>query len=112
MSHVSPSELARRSLQVRQATKQLRRALASGDLTIATVMLEQPAALGDRTLFEILLMARGVGRTRLRELNSRAIDDAVNLAVSLKDADLHTRRWVAANALRHSALSTWDRLML
>jgi uncharacterized protein with PhoU and TrkA domain len=112
MSHVSPSELARRSLQVRQATKQLRRALASGELTIATVMLEQPAALGERTLFEILLMARGVGRARLRELNSRAIDEAVNLADTLNDADLHSRRWVAANALRRSPLGAWQRLML
>ena len=110
--HGSPSEYAARSLHVRQATKQLRHTLASGQLTLTDVMADQPAGLADRTLFEILLMARGVGRTRLRELNDRAIDDGVNLALTLRDADPYTRRWVAANALRHSRLPTWDRLLL
>ena len=108
----SPIELAERSLQVRRAIKQQRDALATGELTIADVMLQPAAALGDRTLFEIVLMARGIGRTRLAELNTRAIDDAVNLAVTLEHADAYTRRWVAANALRRSPLGAWDRLML
>ena len=112
MMRRSPSELAQRSLQVRQQTKQLRHKLAAGELTLTAVMREQPPGLGDRALFEILLMARGVGRIRLRELNSRAIDDAVNLAVTLTDADVYTRRWVAANALRRSPLGAWDQLML
>jgi hypothetical protein len=93
-------------------TAQLRHQLAAGELTLADVMREQPAALGDRALFEILLMARGIGRARLCELNRRAFDDAVNLAVALKDADANTRRWVAANALRRSPLGAWDQLML
>ena len=38
---------------VRRAIKQQRDALATGELTVAEVMLEQPAALGARTLFEI-----------------------------------------------------------
>jgi len=108
----SPTELAERSLQVRRAIKQQRHALATGELTIADVMLAPAAALGDRTLFEIVLMARGIGRTRLAELNTRAIDDAVNLAVTLEHADAYTRRWVAANALRHSPLGACDRVML
>ena len=108
----APATLARRSLQVRQATSRLRHALATGELTIADVMRDRPAALCEHTLFEIVLMARGIGRTRLRELNSRAIDDAVNLAVTLRDADQYTRRWVAANALRRSPLGAWDKLML
>jgi len=49
----SPTELADRSLRVRRAIKQQRDALATGELTVAEVMLEQPAALGARTLFEI-----------------------------------------------------------
>ncbi len=81
------------------------------DLTVAEAMLEQPAALGDRTLFEILLMARGIGRIGLGELNQRAIDDGVNLA-TLQDADRYSRRWVAANALRRSPLGAWEHLML
>ena len=108
----SPTELARRSLHVRRQTKQLRHRLAAGELTVADIMREQPAALGDRALFEILLMARGIGRTRLCELNRRAIDDAVNLAVTLRDADQYTGRWVAANTLRRSPLGAWERLLL
>jgi len=50
----SPIEFAARSLQIRRAIKQQRHALATGELTIADVMLEPAAALGDRTLFEIL----------------------------------------------------------
>ena len=56
---------------MRRAIKQQRHALATGELTIADVMLKSAAALGDRTLFEIVLMARGIGRTRLAELNTR-----------------------------------------
>ena len=37
-------------------------------------MLEPAAALGDRTLFEILLMARGIGRTRLAELDPHHVN--------------------------------------
>jgi len=108
----SPTELADRSLRVRRAIKQQRDALATGELTVAEVMLEQPAALGDRALLEILLMARGIGRIRLGELNQRAIDDGVNLAATLQDADRYSRRWVAANALRRSPLGAWEHLML
>ena len=68
MLHDSPTELARRSLHVRRHTAQLRHQLAAGELTVADVMREQPAALGDRALFEILLMARGIGRNRVKVL--------------------------------------------
>ncbi len=66
---LTATALAERSTQVRQAKKHLRRALASGELTIADVMRDQPTELCDRALFEILLLARGVGRKRLHELN-------------------------------------------
>jgi len=104
--------LAERSTQVRQANKRVRHALADGRLTIVDTMRDQPAELADRALFEILLLARGVGRKRLQELNTRAIEDGVNLALTLGDADESTRRWVAANALRSTRLAVWDRLML
>jgi len=112
MSAASASELAARSVQARRETKQLRAALAAGTLTIADVMRERPHGLADRMLFEIVLMARGVRRARLRELNARALEDRVNLAVTLRDADAYTRNWVAANALRRSPLGAWQRLML
>lgn len=104
--------LAERSTRVRQANKRVRDALADGQLTIADVMRNQTPELADRALFEILLLARGVARKRLHELNARAIDEGVNLAVTLARADDSTRRWVAANALRSTPLAVWDRLML
>jgi hypothetical protein len=111
MSFVATA-FAERSTQVRQANKRVRHALANGQLTIADVMRDPPPELADRALFEILLLARGLGRTRLRELNERAIEEGVNLAVTLDLADESTRRWVAANALRSTRLAVWDRLML
>lgn len=104
--------MAERSTQVRQANKRGRHALADGRLTIADTMRDQPDELAHRALFEILLLARGVGRKRLQELNTRAIEDGVNLALTLGDADESTRRWVAANALRSTPLAAWDRLVL
>ena len=109
---LTATALAERSTQVRQAKKQVRRALARGELTIADVMRDQPTELADRALFEILLLARGVGRKRLHELNTRAIEEGVNLALTLASADESTRRWVAANALHSTPLAVWDRLML
>ena len=108
----TPSELAERSLQVRRASKRVRDGLASGRLTIVDVMRDQPAEVGDRALFEILLFTRGVGRRRLHELNARAVAQQVNLAVTLERADEPTRNWVTANVQRRPALDVWQRLML
>jgi hypothetical protein len=106
------SALAKRSTQARRANNRVRQALADGRLTITDVMSEPPVELADRTLFEILLLTRGVGRKRLYKLNVRAIEDGVNLALTLARADECTRRWVAANALRSTRLAVWERLML
>lgn len=104
--------LNQRSNEVRQARASIRRALAAGEVTIADVMRNPPEELGDRALFEILLMARNVGRRRLRDLNGRAVADGINLALTLEDADEATREWIAANALHGCCpLSTWARLM-
>lgn len=112
MAGQKPSELAARSLQVRRASKRIRDGLASGRLTIADVMRDQPAEMGDRALFEILLFTRGVGRRRLQELNARAVAQQVNLAVTLGRADEPIRNWVTANVQRRAALDVWERLML
>lgn len=102
---------ARRSYAERRP---VRAALRRGDITIAAVMREQPDGLADRTLFEILLMAHQFGRARLRALNDRALDDEINLAMTLGRADEHTREWVARNALpntRRRPASLWAQLM-
>ena len=108
----TPSQLAERSLQIRRASKRIRDGLASGQLTIAQVMRDQPDEVGERTLFAILLFTRGFGRQRLRELNARAVAQQINLAVTLQRADEPTRNWVTANIQRRAALNIWERLML
>jgi hypothetical protein len=102
---------ARRSYAERRP---VRAALRRGDITITAVMREQPDGLADRTLFEILLMAHQFGRARLRALNDRALDDEINLAMTLGRADERTREWVARNALpntRRRPASLWAQLM-
>jgi TrwC relaxase len=92
----------------------VRSALRRGDVSIATVMREQPAGLADRTLFEILLMAHQFGRQRLGTLNARAVDEHVNLAVTLDVAGYEAREWVARNALPHGRTAPrgmWAQLM-
>jgi hypothetical protein len=84
-------------------------------VSIASVMREQPAGLADRTLFEILLMAQQFGRRRLCALNARAVDEDVNLAVTLEVPDYDAREWVARNALPHrrrAPRESWARLMV
>jgi hypothetical protein len=111
MSPEHAAQARRRYAQSRPVRTVLRR----GDVSIATVMRQQPAGLGDRTLFEILLMAHQFGRGRLRALNARALEDNVNLAITLDVADHATREWVARNALPHGRVArrdAWAQLML
>lgn len=82
---ISP-EHAARARRAYAANQAVRSALRRGDLTIAAVMREQPAGLAKRTLVEILLMAHQFGRARLCALNARAVEDGVNLAVTLERA--------------------------
>lgn len=111
MTSAGRVERARRTYEARRP---VRRALRRGELSIATVMREQPDAFSDYTLFEVLLMAHMVGRTRLRTLNAAAVEAGVNLAVTLRLADVETREWVARNALPHGRsrpLDLWAQLM-
>jgi hypothetical protein len=62
-------------------------------------MRVQPAGLADRTLFEILLMAHQFG-ARLRALNACAIEDDVNLAVTLELADELSEKSCAGSGAR------------
>jgi hypothetical protein len=113
MPDTSPQSAAR-ARRVYAENQPVRAALRRGDLSIAEVMREQPAGLADRTLFEILLMAHQFGRARLRALNEQAIEDRINLAVTLEHAGERTREWVAINALPHSRVAprdVWAQLM-
>ncbi len=108
------SEHAARARRTYAENRPVRSALRRGDVSIATVMREQPSGLADRTLFEILLMAHQFGRRRLHALNARAVEEHVNLAVTLDVAEHATREWVARNALLHGRSAprdAWAQLM-
>ena len=108
------AESAARARRAYAENRPVRAALRRGDVTIAEVMREQPRGLADRTLFEVLLMAHRVGRARLRAINSRALEDQVNLGLTLGCADERTREWVALNALPHARSEpgdVWAQLM-
>ena len=113
LRNVGP-ETVERGHRTHSQRSAVRASLRRGELPIATVMGEQPAALADRTLFEILLMTYRIGRTRLAVINARAMDDQVNLAVVLKDADERARDWVTHNAQLHRRrppTSVWAQLL-
>lgn len=61
-------EHAGRARRAYAEKRPVRAALRRGDVSIATVMREQPTGLADRTLFEIVLMAHQFGRQRLGTL--------------------------------------------
>lgn len=114
MALLTSPEHAAQARQTYAAHRPVRAALRRGELSIATVMRQQPDALAEHTVFEVLLMAHQFGRARLRALNDRALDANINLAVSLQAADEHTREWVARHALPHGRMgprSLWGQLM-
>ena len=117
MPRVPPDTSLEHAARARRAYAEhrlVRAALRQGDVSIATVMREQPVGLADRTLFEIVLMAHQFGRRRLYALNARAVEENVNLAVTLDVADYEVRAWVARNALPHGRMApreTWAKLM-
>jgi hypothetical protein len=113
LKHFSPEDVERARATYAQR-RPVRAALRRGEISVAMVMRERPDGLADRTLFEILLMARQIGRPRLRAINARAVDAQINLAVMLKDADERTRDWVTYNALprgRKAPTCVWAQLL-
>ncbi|HVF77138.1 MAG TPA: hypothetical protein VNA28_02475 [Solirubrobacteraceae bacterium] len=107
-------ENAARARRAYAENRPVRAALRRGDVSLATVMREQPGGLADRTLFEILLMAHQFGRRRLCALNARGVEERVNLATTLSVADYATREWVVRNALPHGRKAprdTWAQVM-
>jgi hypothetical protein len=113
LRNVGP-ETVERGHRTHSQRSAVRAALRRGELPIAMVMREQPAAVADRTLFEILLLAHRIGRARLAVINARAMDDQINGAVRLKDADERARDWVTHNAQprkRRASANIWAQLL-
>lgn len=87
--------LCANSNRLRSAKAQFRAGLASGELALADVLADPPDCLQQTILLDLLRMARGIGATKLRLLNLRAMRDRVNLATPLGQTSERSRRWLA-----------------
>ena len=107
MSAIAPavkrdlSHIAAASIQVRRAQREWRHALAKGDVSLADLLHEQPVCMEHFTLLEALPLLRQFGPNRLWRINQAAVENAINLAVSIKDADVRVCDWLidAVNAV-------------
>jgi hypothetical protein len=79
----------------RSATATLKTRLRLRDITLRDILDDPPPELHRHMTWEVLLWAPGIGRTRLRALNVRAMRDGhVNLAAPLGALTLRQRQWL------------------
>jgi hypothetical protein len=80
----------------RSATATLKTRLRHRDISLREILDNPPQELERHMTWEVLLWAPGIGRTRLRALNVRAMRDGhVNLAAPLGALTARQRRWLA-----------------
>ena len=80
----------------RSAKAELKTRLRQRTVSLREILEEPPAEIGRQMTFEVLLWAPGMGRTKLRALNARALRDGhVNLAAPLGALTVRQRRWLA-----------------
>jgi hypothetical protein len=92
------------SARKRVAIAEIRARLSGGQLSLAEVLADNPPALADLALFEVVRMARGMDRDTVHRLNRDAITASIadgtfiNLACPMGRTSATTRRWVAEHA--------------
>jgi len=80
----------------RTATATLKTQLRHRTITLREILERPPEEIGRQMTFEVLLWAPGMGRTKLRALNARALRDGhLNLAAPLGALTVRQRRWLA-----------------
>lgn len=82
------------SAESRGAAAEWRRALNAGTVELADLFRERPACLRHRPLLDCVRLGRQWGTARAAELNARAIEADVNLAVSLGRAPQFVIDWL------------------
>jgi hypothetical protein len=80
--------------EARMDKASVRRDLRNGALTLAQVAANRPPSLCPMTLFALVLELPGFGSRRLEKLNRRALEDGMNLALTLGGASTRTLRWL------------------
>ena len=80
----------------RSAAATLKTRLHRREISLREILEDPPQELERQMTWEVLLWAPGIGRTRLRTLNVRAIRDGhVNLAAPLGALTERQRNWLA-----------------
>lgn len=87
-----------RARTFKAARREVRAGLRSGTLTLKEVMREQPEAITDLALIDIIRMTRcRRNGPVMQEIGRRAVRDNINLMVPLGKASVSSRAWVARN---------------
>lgn len=92
-----PANCEHASLITRRARANLRTAIYNGDLTLAQLLEDPPAAIGKMALVDIIRWTfnrphhagDGIAAT-----GRKAVHDGINLLVSVDRASQHTLQWV------------------
>lgn len=92
---MSIAEFRENGVRLRVARAMIRRDLQHRQRAIPDVISDPPECLHDVLLFDVLLMAPGIGPARLAKLNEAAIQHGVNLAKTAGGASASDRRWLA-----------------
>ncbi len=80
----------------RSETAELKTRLRRREITLREILEDPPEELERAMTWEVLLWAPGIGRTRLRALNIRAVREGhVNLAAPLGALTARQRSWLA-----------------
>ena len=85
----------------RSAAAVLKTRLRRREITLREILEHPPAELERQMTWEVLLWTPGIGRTRLRALNARALREGhVNLAAPLGALTERQRNWLAGHLCR------------
>lgn len=91
----------------RGAAAVLKTRLRQRAISLREILEDPPDELGRYLTWEVLLWAPGIGRTRLRALNARAIRQGhVNLAAPLGALTDRQRRWLTEQLPRSRCAQT------
>ncbi len=82
--------------------------IRTGQLTLAQLARDRPAALVGTTLFALVLTLPGFGKQRLCVLNRCAVADDINLASTLGGASGRTLAWLLYHVCGQVAISGDD----
>jgi hypothetical protein len=83
----------RRGNAVARKRARIRRGLRTGELRLADVLADPPPELEDVLLVDLVRWSRGVGRSKLERIGRRAVQDGVNLAMTVGRVAPSSRVW-------------------